>query len=172
MKKSLSKAVLAMMIAVAPLAAGDYTFNSHSLFAIEGGMADSEMESDAVGTVGLKIGAQTDSYRVFLSARHFLIDDVSHLNTYGGELQYMFNFSEPVNFFLGVNGGNADFKRSVGTSSESSLYYGADAGFNIHATELIDLEIGARYMELQEEALLDNKIVSAYASVIFKWKMD
>lgn len=172
MKNSLTKVVLATMIATAPLAAGDYAFNASSLFALEGGMADSDMESNAVGTVGLKIGAETENYRIFLSARNFLADDVSHLITYGAELQYMFNFSEPVNFFLSANGGNADIKSDAATSSQSSMYYGAGAGFNLHASEMIDLEVGARYMELQEDAILDNKIISAYASVIIKWKMD
>ncbi len=172
MKNGLSKIALAMMIAAAPLAAGEYTYHTHSLFAIEGGMADSDMEGSKVGTVGLKIGAQSENYRIFLSARHFIADDISHFNTYGAEVQYMFNFSEPVNFFIGANVGNADIKVSTGTSSESSLYYGADAGFNLHASEMIDVEIGARYMELQEDALNDSRIVSGYASVIIKWKMD
>ena len=55
----------------------------------------------------------------------------------------MFNFSKPVNFFIGANGGVANVKIAIpGNSSESvsEMYYGADAGFNIHASELIDVE--------------------------------
>jgi len=172
MKNSLSKIVLAAMMVTAPLAA-DYTFDTHSLFALEGGIADLDGESSEIATAGLKIGAQTENYRVFLSARHFNTDDLHSLNAYGAEVQYMFNFSKPVNFFIGANGGQATVKVSSAVSSESSVYYGGDAGFNIHASELIDVEVGARYMKLQDDVMaVDNDIVSAYASVIIKWKMD
>ena len=172
MKNSLRKIVLIAMMTVAPLMASEYEFKTQSLFALEGGISDTEVQNDKVGTVGLKIGAQTENYRIFLSVRNYMVDDVSHFNTYGAELQYIFNFSKPVNFFLGANVGQADVKLNATTGAESSLYYGADAGFNYHATEMIDLEIGARYMELQEDALLDARVATAYASVIIKWKMD
>lgn len=186
MKNSLSKIVLATMIAVAPLAA-DYSFNTHSLFAIEGGATNAGVEQTGgvysdktIANVGLKIGAQTENYRVFLSARYYDAENASTLNTYGAEVQYMFNFSKPVNFFIGANGGVANVKLALeGEASEraSEVYYGADTGFNIHASELVDLEIGVRYMVLQEDivsasgAKIDD-IATAYASVIIKWKMD
>ena len=47
-------------------------------------------------TTIVKIGAQTENYRVFLSARYYDADNLSTLNTYGAEIQYMFNFSKPV----------------------------------------------------------------------------
>ena len=187
MKNSLSKVVLATMMATAPLAASEYSFDTHSLFAIEGGASNIGVEqpgglySDtSIANVGLKIGAQTDNYRVFLSARYYDAENASTLNTYGAEVQYLFNFSKPVNFFIGANGGIANVKLAlVGEASEraSEVYYGADAGFNIHATELIDIEIGGRYMALQEDivsasgAKVDG-ITTAYASLIIKWEMD
>jgi hypothetical protein len=90
----------------------------------------------------------------------------------------MFNFSEPVNFFIGANGGVANITAaSVGTPSENATqaYYGVDAGFNLHASELIDLEIGVRYMGLEDTlvgGVVVDDITTAYASVIIKWKMD
>lgn len=187
MKNSLRKIVLATMIVVAPLTAGEYSFDSHSLFAVEGGVSNIGIEGtggvydeESIANVGLKIGAQTTNYRVFLSARYYDADNLSTLNTYGAEVQYMFNFSKPVNFFIGANGGVANVKIAIpGDPSEraSEMYYGADVGFNIHASELIDVEIGARHMVLQEDivALSGAKvdgITTAYASVIIKWEMN
>ena len=188
MKNSLRKIVLATMIVVAPLTAGEYSFDSHSLFAVEGGASSVNVEAPAgvydekeMANIGLKIGAQTENYRVFLSARYYDMDNSSTLNTYGAEAQYLFNFSNPVNFFIGANGGVANVKIAVtGTPSErvSEMYYGADAGFNIHASEMIDVEIGARYMALQDAVVLSapvvkvDSITTAYASVIIKWEMN
>ncbi len=187
MKNSLRKVILAVIMVTAPLVASEYAFQTDSLFAIEGGGSNIGVEhtggvydETSIANIGLKIGAQTESYRVFLSARYYDADNLSTLNTYGGEVQYLFNFSKPVNFYLGANAGVANVKIAIpGDPSESAseMYYGADAGFNIHATELIDVEIGARYLALQEDvvstsgATVDG-IVTAYASVIIKWKMD
>ena len=185
MKNSLRKIVLAVMMTVAPLVASEYTFQTHSLFAIEGGMSSINTEyiggkydDKEMGNLGLKIGAQSENYRVFLSARYYDVADLSTLNTYGAEFQYLFNFSEIANFYIGANGGvaNANAKRQgLSSDAQSEMYYGGDAGFNIHATELIDLEIGARYMAIQD--LITNNvsvdsITTVYASVIIKWEMD
>ena len=185
MKNSLTKVVLATMIATAPLVAGEYAFESESLFAIEGGVSSVDTEAAAgvyddkeMANIGLKIGAQTENYRVFLSARHYDVEDLSSLHTYGGELQYLFNFSKPVNFFVGANAGVANITAAaVGIPSESAspMYYGADIGFNIHASELIDIELGGRYMGLKDivvAGVVVDDIVTAYASVIIKWKLD
>lgn len=186
MRNSLSKVALVIMMMVAPLAA-EYAYNTHSLFAVEGGASNIGIErtggvydEEYIANIGLKIGAQTENYRVFLAARYYDADNLSSVGTYGGEVQYMFNFSEPVNFFIGANAGLAHVKIAIpGYSSESAseVYYGADAGFNFHATEMIDLEIGARYMALQEDIVSSHgakvdSIATAYASVIIKWKMD
>lgn len=184
MKNSLSKIVLVAMMIVSPLVAG-YSYDTHSLFAIEGGVSDVSLEAAGgvydekeMANIGLKIGAQTDDYRVFLSGRYYAVDDLSSLSTFGGEVQYMFNFSEPVNFFLGVNGGLAKIKAATAgfpSESTSELYYGIDTGFNFHATKLIDLEVGVRYMGLQDAVVagvIVDDIVTAYASVIIKWNMD
>jgi len=192
MKNSLRKIVLAAMMTVAPLAAGEYTFDTDSLLGIEGSYSETSVDASNGGIVtndkeaaslGFKIGAQSENYRVFLSARAYDAENLSYLNTYGAELQYLFNFSKFANFYLGGNAGLARYKKPTDTISASvdgdSLYYGGDAGFNIHATELIDLEIGARIISIQDGEIEQglntyefDRIVSAYASVIIKWDMD
>ena len=192
MKKSLSKVVLATMLATVPLAADNYSYDTYSLFAIEGGMTQLDIETTGaptievhekdMGHVGLKIGAQGNDFRAFLSARYYAADSSEELSTVGGELQYLFNFSNAANFFIGGNTGLAFVKVGatdlLNSESIQTSYYGADAGFNIHAGEKIDIEIGAKYMALDDEITqgaythkLDS-IISAYASVVFKWQMN
>jgi len=199
MKKSLSKVVLATMIATVPLAADNYSYDTYSLFAIEGGVTNVSIERDdannldidkeALPNIGLKIGAQGNDFRAFFSARYYNGDDFTKLMTAGGELQYLFNFSKAANFFIGANAGQAfidvggDADKDIPSMSITSTYYGGDAGFNIHATELIDIEIGAKYMVLDVDedrfntsgASINYKMdsmVTGYASVIFKWQMN
>jgi len=183
MKKNLTKALLATLIATAPLAANEYSYNANSLFALEGGYASmnetaaggSGIQPDNFGSYGLKIGAETQDYRIFVTANYLDINNFDYAYTYGVALQYKFNFTQKVNFFLGANGGYADMKLSKGTSvnsgkSISDTYFGGDAGFNFHASELVDLELGGRMFKVNND-LVDN-IVTGYASVIIKYQMD
>ena len=198
MKNSLSKVVLAAMIATVPLAADNYSYDTYSLFAIEGGVTNVDIERDDAGNIdvnkealpniGMKIGAQGNDFRAFVSARYYNGDDFTSLMTLGGEIQYMFNFSKHANFFIGGNAGQAyinvgaDSDNDIPSMDVTSTYYGGDAGFNIHATELIDIELGAKYMALDVDENRDNSVgtpvnykidsmITAYASVIFKWQM-
>ena len=199
MKKSLSKVVLTTMLATVPLMADNYSYETYSLFAIEGGATNVgierndagniDIDKEALPNIGLKLGAQGNDFRAFLSARYYNADDFSKLFTAGGELQYLFNFSKAANFFIGANAGQAfidvggDADKDIPSMSITSTYYGGDAGFNIHATELIDIEIGAKYMVLDVDedrfntsgASINYKMdsmVTGYASVIFKWQMN
>ncbi|WP_304544400.1 hypothetical protein [Sulfurimonas microaerophilic] len=195
MKNSLTKLALATSIAAMPLMA-DYTFNTKSLFAIEGGYSDlganvydsgvgiSNLgkENGGMGTIGLKVGAQTENYRIFISARHYDADKLSRLNTYGAEAQYMFNFSEPVNFFVGINGGIANLRvtgtTTYDTAYENLNYIGGDLGFNYHATELVDVELGYRFMTFKDDIERStytyqlDRLQTFYVSAIIKWDMD
>jgi len=192
MKNRFTKAalVLSLLSAPATMMADEYK----SLFAIEGsysnidvetvGAGNVDVQSSGFGGVGLKIGAESEHYRVFLSGRYFDAQDFSKLNTIGAEFQYKFNFSKPVNFFLGGNVGYAYMKvganpvYNLPSVDTSSLYYGGDAGFNYHMSELVDLEFGARFMKLNENLTRNgvyfdfSSFVTGYASVIIKWKMD
>jgi len=195
MKRSLTKIVLGFLLASMPLIAADsnYRYDSYSLFAVEGGYTTTnadvataggtyDVQETGMGNVGLKLGAQTENYRVFFSARHFLAEDFSKFNTLGAEVQYMFNFSKYANFFIGANGGAAFMKIASTTNyasvSSTSTYFGGDAGFNIHVSKTVDFELGAKYMAVDFNEVVGpdtysvDGIFTGYASVIIKWKMD
>ncbi len=193
-KKVFKKVVLASMLVSAPLMA-EYSFNDdmYSLFAIEGGYSTFDVERNEAGVpasikkydmahAGLKIGAQSKNYRVFLSGRYYDAEDFNYATTLGAELQYMFNFAKYADFFLGVNGGiiNMRFNPEGEEVSRtiSDPYYGADVGFNLHLADEFDFEIGAKIMQIDahnDKSGINYKfdnLVSGYASIIFKYKMD
>lgn len=194
MKRLLTGGLISLALAGGMAYADDYTFNTHSLIGIEGGYNSFDMEHGIVGStknetkeyghVGLKIGGQTDNYRLFLSARSYEISGFDHANSVGAELQYMANFSESANLFIGFNAGVMNFKYEVDPTlssvTDKKEYYGGDLGVNLHLMEEVDFEIGARYMYLGYDkkfstgngvAKLDH-IVGGYASLIYKFKMD
>ena len=192
-KKVFKKVVLTSLLIGAPLAA-EYNFNDdmYSLLAIEGGYSSFDVEkTDTVNPAtidkhkmmhaGLKIGAQSDEYRFFLSGRYYNADDFDYATTIGAELQYMFNFSSVANFYLGVNGGIVNMRFTDGGTTSRTIsdpYFGGDAGFNVHLADTIDFEIGAKVMQIQAEnkigtvAYKFDNLISGYASIIFKYKMD
>ncbi|MEN4053293.1 MULTISPECIES: outer membrane beta-barrel protein [Sulfurimonas] len=190
MKNRLTKAALALTLLSIPALSMADEYNS--LFGIEGGYSNINVETagagsvkiqkNGFGNVGLKLGAESENFRIFLSARYYDAKDFNKLNTIGGEFQYKFNFTKRANFFLGANAGKAYMKVATnGTQPSvdtSTGYLGADAGFNIHATELIDLEVGARYMSLDKKVTQGaytydfSSLTTAYASIILKWQMD
>jgi len=164
-----------------------------SLLGIEGGTSSLRAQTDtagyeiqkaSMGHFGLKFGAEGENYRIFFSARNFLADGSNNLLTGGIEGQYKFNFSKYADFFIGGNGGLAYIE--IAPSSDgmdpgvnlTTPYFGGDVGFNFHATETLDLELGAKYMFMdstitQGTATYDFRdLTSFYASVIFKWQMD
>jgi hypothetical protein len=145
-----------------------YIYNSQSCKAESAGGAGLG-SPDNFGSYGLKLGAESKNYRIFFNGNHHDIKDFDYAYTYGVALQYKFNFTEIANFYLGVNGGYANMKANTGTTV-SDPYFGGDAGFNFHASELVDLELGARAIKINND-LVDN-MVSGYASVIFKYQMD
>jgi hypothetical protein len=181
--------LLATLIAAAPAMAD----KTESLFAIEGGYSDLSadvsqsaysVQNAGMGHVGLKLGAQGENYRVFLSGRYYAAEKSNTLATAGAEIQYKFNFSNPVDFFIGANGGVAFIK--IGQSDDGALasvstnapYFGGDAGFNYHASELIDLELGVKYMNIDDTVTQGattyefNNMTTAYASIIIKYQLD
>ena len=190
--KNINKIILATLLSISPLLANDskYEYDSSSLVGFEIGYSGLDVDNDDTpaihdthnfGLGGLKIGAQTDNYRIFLSARHMQIDDYDYAYTLGGEIQYIYDFSDYANFYLGLNAGKAEMKFTDmdGLSrSISDPYFGGDVGMNIHANDDIDLEFGVRIMTLNAEndrkdiIYTFNSITSGYMSIVFKYQMD
>jgi len=192
-KRNIKKVVLGMALLATPLMA-DYGYKAQSLVGIEGGFSQLDYEngtSDAneqydtnLANLGIKIGAETEDFRAFISGRYFFDSSkqYDYLTTFGLELQYKFNVTEVFNVYLGANGGvanakfraeNEDFSRTF-----SDPYIGGDLGANIHLGSSTDLEIGARVMSIQATNTKNDvsyrigNIVNAYASLIFKWQMN
>lgn len=196
MKKSFF-GIVAGLLMTASLQAGEsndpYSFFSESLVGIEGGYTSFDIEKNQPGNpadikkynkgeAGLKIGARTKNYRLFLSARGYFIPDYDYFATLGAELQYLFNFSKIANFYIGANGGMLDARFTpTGESSSRELfdpYYGGDLGFNIHLGKIADLELGARAMISNAENTKNNitykfdHLITGYGSLIFRYQMD
>ncbi len=162
---------------------------SKSLVGFEGGIGGVDVQSSAisdgyesVGHGGLKIGAQTEDYRLFLSGRYYRGDNFDSISTVGVELQYLFHIASFADFFIGANAGLASISYTDVANVDrevSNMYYGGGAGLNFMLSDLVDFEIGARIMSLQEAdntiggvTYTFDDIVSGYASIIFKYEMD
>lgn len=198
--KRLKKVLLGVTLLSSTLFAGsfDVSDDTRSLVGIEGGYSALGYEhgtnftlqdSATLLQMGLKVGAESEHYRVFISGRYMKDNDskFDYITTYGVELQYKFNVTKELNFFIGANGGIANMKfkgvDSVGapelfSRTLQSPYIGGDLGTNINLFDSTSLELGGRVMSIQAENTKSgmtyrvNNIVSAYASIIFKWKMD
>jgi len=195
MKKLILKviALIALTNIVVQAESNPYVFNTKSLIAVEGSYGVYDVKNDDVPAlneninftgIGLKVGAQTDNYRLFLSGRYNVISEFDYAYLFGAEAQYLLNFSSFANLFLGINGGYADL-RLVDSQNDTrdfdSVYVGGDVGFNIHLSKSVDFEIGGRIMSLLDSTSVidDNAIVytfdnkvTGYASIIFKYDMD
>ncbi len=198
MIKKLSKVIVATILVASSLMAessddSKYQFNINSLIGFEGGYSEFDFERMGAAAVtrkrvnmghgGFKIGAESDDYRLFLSARVYDTSGFDHMRTYGVELQYKLNFSKMANFYFGINGGLVEMKYVDVLNSNLAVkmddhYLGADAGVNIHLGDSVDFEMGARFMSLDGNEKVNSieykldKIVTGYASIIFKYKMD
>jgi len=194
-KNKLSKAVLVAAMLSSSVMADTIIYPDYSLIGIEGGYTSINSDVDdytnntsdtadkSVQNIGVKIGAQSYNYRIFLTANYYTNPDSSYdyMGTYGGQLDYLLNVSEKMNFYIGINGGmvNMKFKAPDETSKRliADPYFGADTGINFHASKLIDLELGARLMMLDavntknNVAYTFNNFVTGYASLIFKFEM-
>ena len=132
----------------------------------------SEKKSTFAG--GLKLGGESENYRLFLSGRYHEAKDFDSVLTVGAELQYLIRAGEHFNIFMGINGGQLMAYSTVGSTQYKydSAYAGGDAGVNIDIFENFGLELGARGMKTLSESS-DNGGISflleAYASLVFKF---
>jgi hypothetical protein len=178
------------------LQAGDW--NTQSLVAIEGGASSFDLnnnmgypsDSQSPATLGLKVGAESQNYRIFLSGRYYSVSDqFDYANSFGVEAQYIFRFSSNFNIFAGINAGvmNMEFDDTNAQVREISQgYFGGDIGTNISLNHNLDVEVGVRYINLNvdntqyvENGLgasvpytydIDN-MVNTYISLIYKFKI-
>lgn len=195
--KKIAAGALSILLIGGMAQADDYKFNIKSLVGFEGGYTAFDVEkiappaSSVISSynqpeVGLKIGAESENYRVFLSVRNYFVDGYDYFISYGGELEYLFNFSKGANFFIGVNAGILDGRFSVSGESEartiSDPYMGGEAGFNFHMGEHFDFEMGGRIMttDAQNKKIIGSSpvtykfdtLITGYASIIIKYQMD
>jgi len=140
----------------------DYIYNTDSLVAFESGYSFFDSNSDA--NVGLKIGAQTNNYRVYLNANEIQVSKSIDQALFGTQIEYMFNFSKIASFYVGADLGYA--KRSDKTDYNS--YIGAEAGFDFHIDKRFDIQAGARSIKVKD---LDTTN-SAFMAVVIKYDMD
>jgi hypothetical protein len=193
LKNKMKNIVLGVALTATSLLANssDVDFETKSLIGIEGGYNSIDYVYDgenspgttSLGSVGIKIGAETKDIRIFLSTRYLIgtENDYDYIATYGGEFQYKINPSKMLNFFIGFNAGVANIQYTPPKGKYRTLnstYIGGDIGTNIHLDKSVDLEFGARIMNVQDTNTIDNieykfnNIVTGYASIIYKWKMD
>lgn len=193
-KSNFKKIVLGVTFVATSLMANsmDYESDTKSLVGIEAGGSSIDStygsanspQTTTVSNLGIKIGAENRDFRAFVDAKYFYDSSkaYNYIVTYGGALQYKFNATKIVGFFIGVNGGLANISFSPSDGSQyrtlSSPYFGGDLGANIHITKAMDIELGGRVMSIQDTNTISGSeyrignIVTGYASIIFKWQMD
>ena len=199
MKNRLSKVVISTLLVTSSLVAADWSGshsvdNVYSFVGIEAGANSLDVEgnngTDPAMTDshdlyhgGLKVGAQSDNYRIYLNANYYDgSDSFDYMTTYGAGIQYLFNFSNTMNAFIGLNAGvaNAKFFVDGETTSRtiSDPYVGGEAGVNVQLMENIDLEVGARILSMDisntknDITYTFDNMITGYASINFKYKMD
>lgn len=191
MKKTIAAALILLAGGYAQ-ASNEY---SKSLLAVELGGAMFDLQnnsplyaddSQSYAFTGIKIGAENESYRVFLGARYHMITDFDNVLSYGGSLQYLLRVSPTFNLYAGASAGQMtmDFKEPAerqGAMREiSQFYYGVDAGVNFSLSPSIDLEVGMSAWNLNAESYrsengitytIDN-IISYNLSFIYKFGLE
>lgn len=194
MKRLLKVGLVSLALAgtMAYAEADDYSYDTHSLIGIEGGYGSFDLEhgltattttnsSKNYGEFGVKIGAETTNYRLFLSARQYAISGFDQAYSYGAEGQYLINVSNYMNIFVGLNIGTMNFKYETDPTlakvSSRENYYGGDIGVNLHVMKELDVEIGARYMYFGYSYSSNgvgkfDHLINGYASLIYKFEMD
>jgi hypothetical protein len=189
MKRLLKITVVALaFVAVSAFANSNNSQGSsdvYSLIGIEGGYNSSSVNhfgssSKAVNFshVGLKLGAQTQSYRLFLNLRGYMSSDFKNTSSFGIEGQYMFAHFKVLDLFLGAGAGMMYMTTKESSFSFDHSYYSGEAGLNFHIAPMFDLAVGGRYMKLgykggNTQVYVDiDHIATIYTSLVYKFKMN
>ncbi len=182
-----------MLLASVYASAGENYFqnawDAKGLIALEGavGQAQTKLTQDAgagdyVVTnesvnaygAGLKLGGESENYRLFLSARYHDVENYDYVTTVGLEMQYLIRAGEHFNIFLGVNGGGMAAQTTVGAIEYATTnpYAGGDVGVNIDIVENFGIELGVRgnktFGDTAKIGTIDY-LVEAYGSLVFKF---
>lgn len=154
-------------------------WSTTSLIGIEGGIGQIDADGEAHNLVsgGIKVGAQTERLRLFLSGKLYSIDGFESANAIGGELQYLLPLNETFKMFIGLNGGQMSLEvdTTEGIRKLQTPYFGGEAGINMALSDTVDVEIGGRIISLDYSHSLGNvtysvnSIVQGYASIILKF---
>jgi hypothetical protein len=191
MKNSFNKTIFLILFITSSLMA-DYSFDVTSLIGVDGGYGslDAERSDNNSSNItkysmpygGVKVGAQTKEFRIFLGLNYYSADDFDYVTTYGASLQYLINVTSYFNLFLGVNTGVANMRYLASKENKartvSDSYYGLDTGANIHLGKSFDFELGVRYMSIGAENTINNvtyrfdNMLTGYSSIIYRFKMD
>ena len=126
---------------------------------------------------GLKLGGESEHYRLFVSGRYHAVDNYDYVMTAGMELQYLLRFTEYFDVFMGVNGGMMGSQATIGSTEYSvwNPYAGGDLGINIDVLENFGIELGVRvnkaFSDSTEIGSVD-LLAEGYASLVFKFTSD
>jgi len=182
-----------MLLASVYASAGENYFqnawDAKGLLALEGGfgIANAKQTEPAVDSVhilnsanetavsgGLKLGGESQYYRLFVSARYHEVKNFDYVTTVGGEIQYLIRAGENFNIFLGINGGMMSSQKTTGEFEDSinNPYAGGDVGVNIDVTENFGIELGARVNSTFTDSSNPANIAylaEGYGSLVFKF---
>ena len=163
-----------------------------TIIGIEGGFGQTSIETNATGAtnqtpylggLGLKLGAEGQEYRIYIDGRYYIIDGVEFAFSGGATIQYIFRFSNFMNYFVGIEAGVTSFRYKVENESFTretglQLYYGANTGFNFDITDSVGIELGGRYMVMDAANTKDGVltkipyIAEGYLAIDFKYVME
>ncbi|UFS63104.1 hypothetical protein LOH54_03025 [Sulfurimonas sp. HSL-3221] len=135
------------------------------------GTAGTETSQVGMMSGGLKLGAESRHYRVFIDSSFWYADDqYKKAGKVGGALQYLLPIGDVFNIFMGLNGGVIN---SAG-DTDVDPYYGADLGFNLNLSESFGIEVGGRFCDVansnKDSVVTD--FIQGYVSAIFKFDSD
>ena len=141
---------------------------------IEGGVYVQNSKNEGAFAGGLKLGGESEFYRLFISARYHGVKNFDYVATVGGEIQYLIRAGENFNIFMGINGGMMSSQATLGTNeySVNNPYAGGDVGVNIDVTDNFGIELGARVNSTFTNS--DNPanvayLAEGYGSLVFKF---
>jgi len=123
---------------------------------------------------GLKLGGESENYRLFISARYHDVKTYDYVTTVGAEMQYLIRAGEHFNIFMGINGGGMGSQITDGAIEYTvwDPYAGADVGVNIDIIDNFGLELGGRVNKAFSDSSIKgsvNFLAEGYVSLVFKF---